>query len=819
MEMVIALSIMTIVFASILPLFGQMRKSWDAKQAAAETLQNGRILIDHLNRNISKAVKITAVSDWSQTIGYIEYEDNDAETIRYDVNSTSDYVEFGQVGNLSDLAGPVSRLKFTCYDACDLDNPLDISTADINDIRFVKVETILTNLAPLGRDKTLVASAYLRTNASSERGLAGWWKLDEISGLTAEDSSCNGNNGTLTNMAGDEWTTGQLDGALEFDGSNDYVNVDDAASLDITNAITVMAWIKPSNPSGNWQSIVANSPTGGQYNYWFYLESNALKLSVYSSTYPNLIVSNAISAANAWYHVAFTALDGSTTKIFVNGNEVGSRTAGTEHWAGGYTTISDLRPSRNICFAGTIDDVRIYNRALSAEEIEELANIFTYMDFTEAKADSDTTSITISTPDTNEGDLLITAIATDGDTSASMVSPMGEGWTEIDVDDYGNEVTLGAWWKNADASESSSHQFTWSAGNPQQAYGWMMRFTGHDPTNPVDDWATDGECSSTPTSPEVTTTVNNCLILRLGAFDDDDVNSLPEPGNPGLSGHTTITMEMSESSGSTGWWKLDETSGTNAGDSSGNGNDGTLINMSGNEWTTGQIDGALEFDGNNDCVGCGDLRPITAYTAAAWIKADNLAGSGDLNTYGFTIMASAHSGQGYPLWLTVGKGGATEVTLRAFESSTTGHTTTNANLNTVDWFYIVATAIKGSTAKVYVNSVEKLSFTAGTTNWTDIFTIGDLRPYRLICFDGTIDDVRIYNRALNADEITALYNGEEIGGSGAPVSGGAGYIRQSSSGDSGTSTFSLGSANEAKTLTIAIAPDNENGGGFGTIRP
>jgi len=169
--MIIALAMMGIVFAAIVPLFGQIRNNWDSKQAAAETLQNGRILIDHLNRTLSKAVRITAVSDPSQANGYIEFEDNDANDLRYDVNSTTNYVEFGYVGDLYDLAGPASKLQFTCYDANDLDTALDVSTADLNDVRFVKVETTLTNLRAGSQNKTLFASAYLRTNGSSQQGI------------------------------------------------------------------------------------------------------------------------------------------------------------------------------------------------------------------------------------------------------------------------------------------------------------------------------------------------------------------------------------------------------------------------------------------------------------------------------------------------------------------------------------------------------------------------------------------------------------------------------------------------------------------------
>jgi len=160
-EMVIAMAIMTIIFAVILPQFRIIQNSWDTRAGAAEALQNGRVLIDHLNHNLSKAVRITAVSDPSASNGYIEFQDNDANNVRYDVNGISNYVEFGLVGNLSDLAGPVSKLQFTCYDAVDLSTPI----TDVNAIRSVKVETTLINPARLDQDMTFTTQAYIRTNA------------------------------------------------------------------------------------------------------------------------------------------------------------------------------------------------------------------------------------------------------------------------------------------------------------------------------------------------------------------------------------------------------------------------------------------------------------------------------------------------------------------------------------------------------------------------------------------------------------------------------------------------------------------------------
>ena len=68
-----------------------------------------------------------------------------------------------------------------------------------------------------------------------------------------------------------------------------------------------------------------------------------------------------------------------------------------------------------------------------------------------------------------------------------------------------------------------------------------MRFSGHDPVNPIHASNSDGGNSSAPASPAVTTTVADAMILRLGGFDDDDITV----GDPGLAGHTAITMGKS----------------------------------------------------------------------------------------------------------------------------------------------------------------------------------------------------------------------------------------------------------------------------------
>jgi regulation of enolase protein 1 (concanavalin A-like superfamily)/type II secretory pathway pseudopilin PulG len=163
--MVIALAIAGIVFAVVLPQLRVIQNSWDSREGASETLQNGRVLMDHIRRRLSKAMRITAVSGPSETDGYIEFQNNDANVLRYDIGGNN-YVEFGSIGALSDLAGPVTSLKFTCYGAFDLGAPI----TDVNSIRCVKVQATHTNPARVDQDMTFTTQAYIRTNALPAAG-------------------------------------------------------------------------------------------------------------------------------------------------------------------------------------------------------------------------------------------------------------------------------------------------------------------------------------------------------------------------------------------------------------------------------------------------------------------------------------------------------------------------------------------------------------------------------------------------------------------------------------------------------------------------
>jgi type II secretory pathway pseudopilin PulG len=159
-----------------------------------------------------------------------------------------------------------------------------------------------------------------------------------------------------------------------------------------------------------------------------------------------------------------------------------------------------------------------------------------FHEFTEAKLFTEEGAIDVSKPGgTSSGDLLIAAVAIDA--SESSMSAPGD-WNLVATESNAPKVMFGVWWKVAGGSEPSNYQFTWPG--TQQAYGWIMRFTGHDAANPIDAFASANQGDSTsPTSPAVTSTADNVLIVRLGGFDDKDITV----DSPGLSGHTAITMD------------------------------------------------------------------------------------------------------------------------------------------------------------------------------------------------------------------------------------------------------------------------------------
>jgi len=199
MEMVISLSIMAVVFAAVIPQFRLIQNSWDSKQGAAEAIQNMRIVADHINRKLSTAVKVIAVSDSATQNGFIEFEANDGLTYRYDVDGQG-YVQYGLLGDQSQLAGPVTKLQFSCFALDDLDT----STVDVDSIRFVKCDTSVVNTVPAARAQDVTVATYINVESAEflfESSAIGAIEVDNMADTQIATQAVLSKGGTVTSIS------------------------------------------------------------------------------------------------------------------------------------------------------------------------------------------------------------------------------------------------------------------------------------------------------------------------------------------------------------------------------------------------------------------------------------------------------------------------------------------------------------------------------------------------------------------------------------------------------------------------------------------
>jgi chitodextrinase len=218
------------------------------------------------------------------------------------------------------------------------------------------------NLSAFSNTATATTSASTGTP-----GLVAAYDFNAGSGTTVSDVSGNGNTGTIVNAT---WTTaGKFGGALSFNGTNAQVVINDSASLHLTSAATLEAWVNPSSALTGWQDVIykpldnffleASSSNGNKPGTGVLLTSSAEPLA-YGS---------AALTASTWTHLAMT-YDGTTLKIYVNGalvtstTQTGTITTSTNALQiGGDTTYGQY-------FKGLIDEVRVYNIALTQAQIQ-----------------------------------------------------------------------------------------------------------------------------------------------------------------------------------------------------------------------------------------------------------------------------------------------------------------------------------------------------------------------------------------------------------------------------------------------------------------
>lgn len=520
------------------------------------------------------------------------------------------------------------------------------------------------------------------------------WKFDEGEGDTAYDSAAN-NHGTIY---GATWTTGQINGALSFDGANDYVDVGDKDILDFgaSSSFSIAAWVN-SNIDTPVDTIIVDKrrvDDGGYHHegYSFKIYVDTLYFGIEDTS------ENSTSTAgdtpirdNRWHHVA-AVRDTAQDKLYLYLDGVLDATPAVD------TTTGTLATSRSFkighsqyypnFFDGLIDDVRIYGRALSDEEIWQL-----YYEGMGEKA---------SNPYPADGAANV---------DPNVVLSWAPGKNALSHDIY-----LGLDYNDVNNATQDSNEYM---GN--------FDVNSYDP---------------------------NSLELETTYYWRIDERNISGTVKGDIWGFRTW-LEPNFIS----WWKFDEGEGDIAYDSTGN-NHGTIY---GATWTTGQIDDALAFDGDGDYVEVANdqSQQITTnqITLSAWIKLD--ADVGDTQrriihkqeapgiAWGFEIFGDGYNGSsGNQLVFHDSDGGAAWYNCLS-----------PTDLNPSQWYHVAVTDNAG-VIEIYIDGQPNRSCDDAYRIPSSIVApiiIGATNPATDFFFDGTIDDVRIYGRALSDEEIWQLY--------------------------------------------------------------
>jgi Concanavalin A-like lectin/glucanases superfamily len=531
--------------------------------------------------------------------------------------------------------------------------------------------------------------------APPTNGLVGWWKMDEGSGASAADSSGNGNTGTLQNSP--TWTSsGKISDALTFNGINQYVVIP-ADPISGASAFTVSYWMK-------WVSFGTGIPISiGNSIACTAITGSTMSCFSDGNNSDGAVEVTALNTGN-WFHITFV-VNGTVQKIYVNGVLEGTENTHGTSTAGVQTVIGN-KYDFSASFDGTIDDVRVYNRALNATEVADLYNNGAVTDGMNA------------TYVLGQASMTTRGSAT---TQSTMNEPVGLG-----IDPAHNRLFVGDDLNNRVLEYDLSGSIT----NGMNAANELGQPTG------ATQWTTSASATTQSGLYKPHKAAYDAVNNRL--FVDDSGN------NRVMVFPATALGAGSLTDGLAGWWKLDDASSgttpTTAADSSGNGQTGT--NVGSPTWTgSGKIGDALTFNGSSQEL---DLPAVvgasSVFTAAFWFKAS--ASSGTIFAYGNYVACDLTYSTSH-VSCSIDGGTASEL-------SDTAVSVTNGA-----WHHIAVTE-DGTIARLYIDGAlgvtNTLTPNISGAGW--VFASDGGTGYQ----SGTFDDIRIYNRVLSAAEIAALYN-------------------------------------------------------------
>jgi len=236
------------------------------------------------------------------------------------------------------------------------------------------------NNGAVGNFVTIVGSGFgeykdLEKEIVTDPSLVGWWNFEEGSGSAVKDKAGKGNNGSINlGSSGNidlvnARSLGKFGQGLRLDGVDDYVLVPDSASLQVTKKFTFSAWVYK---TGGAQGLISKDGVGADksWGYNFYVNDNFIRYET-NNINPGASAPGRFTL-NAWHQVALTFDDSATPKMkfFIDGIKTGEGNPTAPAAIPGWPILLGRRGAGDF-FKGMIDEIKIYNRTLSDDEIKK----------------------------------------------------------------------------------------------------------------------------------------------------------------------------------------------------------------------------------------------------------------------------------------------------------------------------------------------------------------------------------------------------------------------------------------------------------------
>jgi hypothetical protein len=211
--------------------------------------------------------------------------------------------------------------------------------------------------------------------AHAASGVVASWPFNEGSGPVVTDTSGHGNNGTISGDA--QWVGGFSGSALSFDGGTGRVRVPDSPSLDPTASVSVAAWVRATEPQGDYNYILAKGASGClAASYGLYTGPNGGLMFYVAQSRGQSYTRSPDGGSGVWngsWHFVMGTYDGSSVRLYIDGGEVGIGTAHTGPIDYNFPDNDLFIGHYNRCptedFHGQVDEAQIWNRSLTASEV------------------------------------------------------------------------------------------------------------------------------------------------------------------------------------------------------------------------------------------------------------------------------------------------------------------------------------------------------------------------------------------------------------------------------------------------------------------